>query len=198
MDKNFWEQYYSINKEPFQPSSFAREVIQNISKNSTLLDVGCGNGRDSIFFANNSIKTTGIDQSETVIKNLKKYENSHLIFRVDDINNLKEQKYDYAYCRFLLHSLNENEEDALLAWIKGNISKKIFVESRVDIDKEKYEKTTHYRRLMNIDKFCKKLELYQFKIEGQEISDKFSIYENKYNVSDVVFNPMLIRLIISK
>ena len=51
---------------------------------------------------------------------------------------------------------------------------------------------------MNIDKFCKKLELYQFKIEGQEISDKFSIYENKYNVSDVVFNPMLIRLIISK
>ena len=55
MDKNFWEQYYSINKEPFQPSSFAREVIQNISKNSTLLDVGCGNGRDSIFFANNSI-----------------------------------------------------------------------------------------------------------------------------------------------
>ena len=36
-----------------------------------LIELGCGNGRDSLFFAKNGINVTGIDASETAIDELR-------------------------------------------------------------------------------------------------------------------------------
>ena len=153
MDKKYWENYYKDNNKPFLPSDFANYVLNKLDENSTLVDVGCGNGRDSIFFSRNNIKTVGIDQSENIINSLKKYENNCLKFEKAEIKNFKNKKFDYAYCRFLLHSINKEEELMLLEWLYRNIKKNIFIESRTDVDIEKYSDTDHYRRLMNIDKF---------------------------------------------
>ena len=55
MKKNiisYWDSYYN-KKIKFKESSFARSVFKYIgkSKNKKLIDIGCGNGRDSIFFS---------------------------------------------------------------------------------------------------------------------------------------------------
>ena len=63
------------------------------------------------------------------------------------------------------------------------------------LKKKEYMKTNHYRRLMNIEKFSKKLKKIGFVIISSEISDKFSIYSKKYRVEDK-FNPILARLVI--
>jgi len=194
MDIEYWENYYKDNNEPFLPSDFASYVLNKLDQNSTLVDVGCGNGRDSIFFSTNNIKTVGIDQSENIINSLKNYENKFLKFEQADIKNIKNKKFDYAYCRFLLHSINEEEELTLLEWLYRNIKKNIFIESRTDIDKEKYRKTDHYRRLMSIEKFKANIDKLGFTIEEENISDKFSIYNKNYNVKDINFNPVLIRV----
>ena len=34
----------------------------------SLIDIGCGNGRDSIFFSKNNFHVTGIDISQKAIK----------------------------------------------------------------------------------------------------------------------------------
>jgi cyclopropane fatty-acyl-phospholipid synthase-like methyltransferase len=49
MDLTYWEKYYSQNSKPFNPSSFAKDIVKNINKKSELIDIGCGNGRDSLF-----------------------------------------------------------------------------------------------------------------------------------------------------
>ena len=49
---HYWDNYY-VNSKKFQPSSFARLVLKKIkikSKyNRKMIDIGCGNGRDSFF-----------------------------------------------------------------------------------------------------------------------------------------------------
>ena len=194
MDKDHWEQYYKKNSKPFEPSSFAKEVVNELEVGSTLIDIGCGNGRDSIFFAKNNLKTTAIDQSETAIKNLKYFENKMLKFHCVNILNLENKSYDYGYCRFLLHSISEQEENYLLDWLKKNINNKIFLESRIDILKE--EKQDHYRRPMNLEKFHKKLSEFKINVLTEKTSNKFSVYNNTYNVSDLKSDPLLVRMVL--
>ena len=80
MDKSYWNNYYESNADPFLNSQFSKFVLSKLVKQKSIIDIGCGNGRDSIFFAKNEIYTYGIDQSEIAINNLKKYENK--FFRV--------------------------------------------------------------------------------------------------------------------
>ena len=89
MDIEYWENYYKDNNEPFLPSDFASYVLNKLDQYSTLVDVGCGNGRDSIFFSKNNIKTVGIDQSENIINSLKNYENKFLKFEQTTLKILR-------------------------------------------------------------------------------------------------------------
>lgn len=198
MDKYYWNKYYKSNYSPFKPSEFAKYVLKDILSQRKIIDIGCGNGRDSLLFAKNLIYTTGVDQSSTVITSLKHYETDYLQFKNIDFTKMSSEKFDYGYCRFIFHSINENEEDLLLNWLALNISNKIYIEARIDIDSELYSETNHYRRLMNLDKFKSKLKVHNLKIDYEEISNKFSLYNENYNVQDIQFNPSLVRLIVSK
>ena len=55
------------------------------------------------------------------------------------------KKFDFAYCRFLFHAINEDVEDILFKWIAKNISSCIFIETRI-YD----EKTSHINILEDI------------------------------------------------
>jgi len=52
-------------------SSFSEFVLNYIKEPSgrSLLDIGCGDGRDSVYFANNKIQTEGIDLSTSALNN---------------------------------------------------------------------------------------------------------------------------------
>ena len=194
MDLEYWEKYYQDNKLPFEPSDFSKYVVSKINKNSRLIDLGCGNGRDSLFFADNKILTVGIDQSKEAIKALQKFENKFLKFENSNFSNLEDSYYDFAYCRFVFHSINEIEENNLLRWMKTNIKSRIFIESRIDLDEKKYIETNHYRRLMNTEKFLIKVKTYGFSVDYFEVSDEFSKYKKNYNVKDINFDPKLARI----
>ena len=53
-DTEYWNKYYEKNSAPVEPSLFAKYVAEELQPGKTLLELGCGNGRDSLFF---SIKT---------------------------------------------------------------------------------------------------------------------------------------------
>ena len=78
MDKSYWESYYTKIQKPFDSSTFAKFVLNKMTPNQTIIDLGCGNGRDSIYFSENKIRTLGVDQSSVAIKNLKPFESSYL------------------------------------------------------------------------------------------------------------------------
>ena len=69
-----WEQFYSGDTQVFYPSEFAKSVLPQLTSGWDILDVGCGNGRDSIFFANHGMNVTAVDRSQEAILHIKKQE----------------------------------------------------------------------------------------------------------------------------
>ena len=114
MDKKYWNEYYKSNYKPFKPSNFSTFVLENLPAGSSIIDIGCGNGRDSLYFANNEIYTTGVDQSTVIINNLKKYENKYLDFIDLDLSELPNKHFENAYCRFLFNSINQDKENIII------------------------------------------------------------------------------------
>ena len=47
----YWNQYYQNRICSTDPSPFARYVATLVDPGKTLVDLGCGNGRDALFFA---------------------------------------------------------------------------------------------------------------------------------------------------
>lgn len=156
MDKTYWRDFYSRHKIGVEPSLFAKFVYKNYllesikcdtnkyaeSNAPSLLELGCGNGRDSLYFANNGIDTTAIDQVQEEIAFLNDYvetqqdsKQSHTEStqeaeqRLDSQNNPHflcgdftqldsfsfQQQFDCIYSRFTLHSVSKAQQDKTLA-----------------------------------------------------------------------------------
>ena len=69
-EKNYWEKYYESHREPNKPSPFAEFVSNELDSGTCLVELGCGNGRDSIYFGEKNI---------IKIKNVSKKRESVLI-----------------------------------------------------------------------------------------------------------------------
>jgi len=199
MSVEYWNNYYSIKNSPFENSLFSKFVLDKLEHSKSLIDIGCGNGRDSLFFSKNKIKTLGIDFSKSAIKNLKQYSNKNLEFNKIDIASINTQLidryFDYGYCRFLLHSLDEDTEMQLFLWLSKYIKDSIFIETRIDKDLENEKFQNHYRRSINSEKLYKLIENFNFEIIYSKISNKFSPYNQNYEVKDIRNNPFLLRIV---
>lgn len=210
-DKEYWNKYYEKNSNPTQPSTFAEFIIPYLKENKLLIELGCGNGRDSIYFSK-KIKVIGIDQVNNEINYLnEKFKNENIEFLVDDFTDLKNatgynkevlrKNIDYIYSRFTFHSINENKEDNTLDWIESSLSKDgmFFLEARSIKDpmfkkgenlSETENFTTHYRRYMDLDKISSKLESRNFEIIFKIEDKDLAVHKND--------NPYVIRIIAKK
>ena len=196
----FWDSYYKNKISIFPNSPFSTYCLSFLDKESTLIDIGCGDGRDSVFFSKNQIYTTGIDFSSEVINQNKKFENNYLNFLNVDLNLIDEfnVQFDFAYCRFLFHAITEEVEDILFQWITKNVRSYTFIETRIYDEKISQITESHYRRYFKEQKFIEKIERLGFTIEYSESSRAFSKYKDEYNVEDLKIDPLLLRVIISK
>jgi len=107
-----------------QPSSIARILFQKYPPNEgqTLLDIGCGEGRDSIFFAQNGYKVTGFDSSaKGVKKSLARVDELHLsiVFFQADINKYRLRDfYDVVFSSGALHYIPQSLREEILSTYK--------------------------------------------------------------------------------
>ena len=200
---NYWNKYYRKDIK-LKESSFARFVKKKIRVNSEIIDIGCGNGRDSFFFSKNKFKVTAIDISKNAIKVNSLKTNKNLKFLEFDIgkNKLK-KKFDVFYCRFFIHAINNEDENKLMLFLKKNKKKNslAFFEFRNHNDKifEKIKKKQHnnivefekghFRRIINPKKFIKKVKDKNNAIVIYKKSSKnFSILKGENpNLTRIVF-----------
>ncbi len=207
MDKKYWESYYESHAIPFESSLFAQYVIKNhIKQNEALVELGCGNGRDCIFFANHNVNVLAIDQCKEEISLLEKSNTlKNLKFLHGDFTILNGlDMYNHVYSRFTLHSIKEEEETNVIKWSYDHIKNngKLLIEARgkknelyklgeqVDGEPDAYIYENHYRRFIDIDNLCKKIEDVGFKIILAEEKSGFA----PFNDTDYVF----LRVIASK
>lgn len=185
-DKDYWTVYYK-DKEMQNNSPFSEFCVEFIKHGGELLDICCGDGRDSMFFAGNNLSVDAFD-----INNL---DNAPFNFKQIDLTNKAhsfsyQKQFDDVYCRSVLHAVTEDIEDYILI-NSNNVLKNnglLFIEARSD--KGTMPDNGHYRRLIDYELIKKKLIYLGFEIvyciEG-------------VNLSKTEFeNPVLFRIVAKK
>lgn len=128
MDKNYWRDYYASHRFNAQASLFATFVMEHyLTKGHRLLELGCGNGRDSMYFARHGVEVVAIDQVQEEIAYLNTYASSYEASSLDytppqfvagDFTHLEDlhipKEYDCIYSRFTLHSIDKKSQDKVL------------------------------------------------------------------------------------
>ena len=181
-----WKSYYSSNDAPEFPSPFATEVEETLASNLSILEIGCGNGRDSFYFASKEHDVTSIDRSEAAIEACKEINHqgkiNFLAGTIDQYEDALNDNFDVIYSRFVIHAMPLEEEIGLLK-SSFNLLKKqgsLFIECRSIKDKLAREGdflshtervSGHYRRFIIFDDFIKRLEDVGFTIENSIESD---------------------------
>lgn len=199
-NSEYWDNYYNNKKSILPNSDFSKFALTYIKTNSSLIDIGCGDARDSVFFAKNNIKTLGIDFSQVTITKNKKYETDILKFKKQNLMDIEKltKSFEYAYCRFMLHAINYEIQEQIFQWMSKSISDKIFIETRITDSKIDPQKYNHYRRNFTQGEVVKSLEKHNFRIIYSQASRDFSRYKKSYIVKDLTHDPLLLRIIIQK
>lgn len=151
MNNNFWPEFYKTERVK-EPSPFAKWCNFFGQK---VIEFGCGNGRDLTFFHRNGNGVVGIDPASPDLGELKLLRMDIKEFLKKYPNISEKDRNGIAYCRFLFHAIDEQEENLLLDWIKRN-TQFLFAEMRSD--KGVAPQDGHDRRLINADAFKAKIE----------------------------------------
>lgn len=108
------------------PSPIVQMVINNlnISKHDKILEIGCGEGRDSADLISKGYDAYGSDVSSEAVKYCSNKYKSDRFFVLDAVNGQLEQKYDFIYCIAVLHMLVPDEDRMkFLSFIKNHLNK---------------------------------------------------------------------------
>ena len=85
----------------------------NLPENAKILDLACGKGRHSIYLNSLGYEVTGADLSENSIAEASKSANETLHFKVHDMRNPCDEKYDAIFNLFTSFGYFEKDEDNL-------------------------------------------------------------------------------------
>ena len=118
--------YYNQNAAEFYENTVDvdlmdtyQEFLEHIKEGTTILDAGCGSGRDSLYFLDEGYEVTAIDASEKLVElssNLIGQQVLHM--RFEDIN-FKEEFAGIWACASLLHISRTEIESVLNKFIKA-------------------------------------------------------------------------------
>jgi len=183
-DRKYWNKFYKENKDiNLQPSSFAEFSEFWIADRKELIEFGCGNGRDSIYFSSRGLDVTAVDNSQETIDSLSEASTGVSavckdVLNVNDITG----RYDVVYSRFFLHSIDEHREDALLSWASQSLREDgiMLIEVRTKKD-ENLKKTYegHFRRYVDFEVLKEKISSLGFSIDYAIESQGLSVYGNE-------------------
>ena len=173
-NEGYWNEFYRRDFVHV-PSQFCVFVSTYINANSTVVELGCGNGRDSHFFSNMNFSVIGIDLSlsaiETSIGNSDS--NKDIKFLCGDISeenicedisqvigSRRESTDVCFYSRFVIHSIDEQQQTSFMLGLNNLMKRgdRIFFEFRSKEDKEtKKVYGNHYRRYVDTELFIRQL-----------------------------------------
>ena len=188
-NKKYWEEFYSKETAPLDCSNFAKFISSKFDNSSSILDVGCGNGRDTSYFEHLGYNIEGLDLAPVP---------SFLgqSFIQGDVTQTLPVK-DIYYCRFFLHALDEITLDKFLTNIVKTSPGSILVaetRSTKGVTDEAKSETffkspigkEHFRMLYSLEYLFNKLSS-NFYVSYIEECNTFSPYKNE--------SPYLIRTI---
>ena len=173
--KHHWAEFYERQPRMTVPSSFAASIAADLADPCWIVDVGCGDGRDSFFFASLGHHVLGLDAAGTAIEGNKAFAGTargQVAFQEADLSDpgilaaalrghmegASSASNSIVYGRFLMHAVTDNEERTILEALAGLPSRaQCFFEFRTTKDAGRVKRFgDHYRRYVDVGAFIKR------------------------------------------
>ena len=219
MDKKYWDEFYKKNhdkKSISSCSSFAKFCQDKFFLETfSIVELGCGNARDSFYFAEKGHNVIAIDQSisegvreKKRHKNIEFFESDFVAENYDSADGIcGRKKYTLAtkkafYSRFTIHSITKQEEQEVLRKVYNALDAGglFLVEARTTKDPKfglgkHISDTTYYydghaRRFIDPQLITRELLELGFKLKYFEEDKNLSVYRDD--------NPYLLRIVLEK
>jgi len=191
MDSEYWNRFYE-NFSVKRPSPFAEWVADRFElrekRNApVIMEMGCGNGRDAIFFSSIGARVIAVDQSTVSIERLNSMSVDGATFVAGDFTDLPPCSVDYVYSRFTLHSVTEQEAEKCMRWAYDNLNENghMCIEVR-SVNDDLFGKgdevgrdafvTDHYRRFVRIEDLNTTLSRIGFEVTFIDESNQYAPY----------------------
>lgn len=186
-----WREFYSKAHVPSDPSPFAESVACLFSGPTRILEIGCGNGRDAVYFATHGHSVTALDLSEAAIEKCEQ-EHGHMgiefiVGKLGDLTHCLGSRFDSVYARFVLHAMSLEEEIETLraAFSALRPGGRFHIECRSindplsrqgDVISPTERIHGHYRRFVIHDELVARLEASGFEILNSLESDGLAVF----------------------
>ena len=122
--KKLWDEIFR-RRAYLETSKFAKESVKYFPKEAKILDLGCGVGGDSIFFAKKGYKVIGVDFSKEALKkakeNAKSFKIKNVTFVYQDISKrlkFENASFDVVYARLSIHYFTDKVTERIFKEIK--------------------------------------------------------------------------------
>ncbi len=120
-----YNKIYSDNKTVFgpEPSQFTKNLLKYISA-GYVLDIGAGEGKNSIFLAENGFNVTAIDISRIAIEKISKLAEEKSLNIETEVADIKDfnfsHNYDVIIANLIFHHLSKDETLMIIKNIKSH------------------------------------------------------------------------------
>lgn len=196
--KKLWQTKWSDKTSQLPPNNFAIRAYKLIKpKHKTLLDLGCGTGRDSLYFAHKGLNVTAADWSQSGLDQLKKLAKKRKVANLEviqqDISKLtfKPNSFDVIYAHLSLHYFDDKttreifdklygllKQDGLLFVKCKSIDDMLYGQGR-KIEKNMYERENHVRHFFDKDYMTALLAKFQI-IKVRKSSSVYHSYKSSF------------------
>jgi SAM-dependent methyltransferase len=164
----YWDEFYRRQQPTLRrvPSQFATFVAGELDSRHCVVEFGCGNGRDALFFAEHGHDVIGIDGSPRAIAHCQaaaEAVGTPAVFVEGSVSDPdlpsrlpNRRAPSIVYARFFLHAITSAEEQAFLACAAGvtRPGDLMAVEYRTVRDQGQVKVTdAHFRRFLSPHQF---------------------------------------------
>lgn len=176
MQKN-WITFYDNKKAPLEPSTFAKFIMAREIPGNTLVELGCGNGRDTYLLAERYM-TLGADPAASP----EQTDRARFIKAPWQSVRSEIEQADIVYSRFFLHAIPKEEVAEII-----RLTPRYFIaEARAVGDKpEVYPE--HERHFIDGRRLLESLSDNGFTVHFYEMGRGLAPYKNE--------DPLLVRVI---
>lgn len=133
-DKNYWRDKWREKKRA-PANAFARRAWARFGSRryKTLLDVGCGDGRDAVYFARKGLTVTAVDYSKSGIERVRAANPGIRAF-CTDVREMRfpRESFDVIYAHLSLHYFSDADTKKIFENLRRMLKKggRIFVKCK--------------------------------------------------------------------